>query len=629
MEHESFEDPEIARIMNENFVSIKVDREERPDLDAIYMEAVQAISGHGGWPMTVFLTPDAKPFFGGTYFPPDDRQGMPGFRRVLQAVAELYRTRRGQAVAAAHHLVEQMQKGGLAAPQAAMEPLRPQIFSSAYQSLRSQFDSQHGGFGTAPKFPQPMTLEFLLRYHHRTSDPHALQMVESTLEAMARGGIYDQIGGGFHRYSTDPFWLVPHFEKMLYDNALLTRLYLHAYQVTGKEFYKRVCQESLDYVQREMTDPEGGFYSTQDADSEGEEGKYYVWSFHQIDGILGAEEGKAFRGYYGVTEVGNFEGRNILHVPKDLEAFAQEHGVPPDELEAAIRRGGQRLLEARSARVPPGKDQKVLTAWNGMMLRSFAEAASALKREDYLHAAVANATFVLKELRRDGRLLRSYRDGQAKLKGYLEDYAFLIDGLLALYEATFHREWLDEARSLADQMIDLFWHSTSSLFYDTGADHEELVVRPRDIFDNATPCGSSVAVEVLLRLASFTGEGSYSAIAASALRPLKEYMERHPTGFSHWLCALDYYLSAPKEIAVIGNAAEGGTQALLHVIYSRFLPNRVIAGAEPGDAHPTDGIPLLEGRDAIGGRPTAYVCENYACKLPVTDPEALAEQLKG
>ena len=625
MERESFESPDIARLMNENFINIKVDREERPDLDSIYMQAVQAMTGRGGWPLSVFLTPDGKPLYGGTYFPPQDHSGMPGFPRVLMAIAEAYKTRPEEITQGADQLIARLEQSILTI--AGQDPLTPQMLQGAYQNVVSSFDNAQGGFSPAPKFPQPMIPEFLLRYHHRTGESHALHMVEFTLEKMAFGGMYDQIGGGFHRYSTDSQWLVPHFEKMLYDNALLARLYLHAYQVTGKEMYKRIVQETLDYVLRDMTSPEGGFYSSQDADSEGEEGKYFVWTPEEIKGLLGPKDGDLFCLYYGVTPQGNFEGRNILNVSRPLERTAEEEGVEPGKLREVIDRGKGLLLQARYGRVPPGRDEKVLTAWNGMMLRSLAEAAVTLDREDYRQAAVKCASFLLEGLRQDGRVLRTFKDGHARLKGYLEDYACLVDGLISLHEATLFPRWLTEARSLIDDMVDLFWNQGQGIFYDTGRDHESLVVRPRDIFDNATPCGSSVAVDVLLRMGLLTGESNYTGMAATVLRSVASWLTSHPLGFGHWLANLDFYFSTPKEVALVGDRNNPATQALLKVVYSRFLPNKVVAGKEDGYDSALDDWPLLKGRGQVDGKPSAYVCENYACKLPVTEAEALAQQL--
>ena len=626
MAHESFEDEAIARQMNESFVCIKVDREERPDVDSIYMQAVQTQTGRGGWPMTVFLTPDGKPFYSGTYFPPEDRHGMPGFPNVLEAMAEVYRTRKGELIQSAEQLVAHMRSGVMTTQ--GQEPPTTEILSRAYQGLASQFDEQHGGLGTAPKFPQPMALEFLLRHHARTGDIQALAMVDFTLERMARGGIYDQLGGGFHRYSTDPFWLVPHFEKMLYDNALLSRLYLHAYQVTGNPEHRRIVEETLDYVLREMTSPEGGFYSTQDADSEREEGKYFLWTPVKIEAVLGKEQTEVFSRYYGVTHQGNFEGQSILSVPQEPRDIAQQLGLTEAELAVTIQEARVKLLAHRQDRVAPARDDKVLTGWNGMMLHSFAEAAATLRREDYRAAAVANASFLLDTVRSpDGRVLRTYKDGQARLKGYMEDYAFLIDGLLALHEATFDLRWLQEARSLADAMLDLFWDEDEQAFFDTGRDHEQLILRPRDVFDNAIPSGGSVAVDVLLRLTILIDSPDYSRKAAAALRSMQTVMAQAPLGFGQWLCALDFSLSTPREIAVVGPWNDPATQLLLDQVYGRYMPNKVLTGYDPSQPEAAEEIPLLEDKDMITGLPAAYVCQNYACLMPATEPEALAEQL--
>ena len=629
MERESFEDESIATLMNANFVNIKVDREERPDLDAVYMEAVQMLTGSGGWPMTVFLTPEGKPFYGGTYFPPVDRMNMPGFPRIILAVTEAYRTNRGEINRVTGQLTEQMGRTGQL-PQGS-NLLSVDILHEAYSRLAANFDYQNGGFGAAPKFPQPMTPEFLLRYFHHGYNPRALDLVELTLEKMAYGGMYDQLGGGFHRYSTDAFWLVPHFEKMLYDNALLARLYLHAYQLTGKDLYKRITEETLDYVLREMTDSRGGFYSAQDADSEGVEGKFFVWTPDEIREVLGEADGNMLGGFYGVTDAGNFEESNILNIPQSPEPFALEHGIGEDELASLISRGKPLLREEREKRVHPLLDDKVISSWNGLMLRAFAEAGATLKRPDYLAAATANATFLNEQMFVDGRLLRTYRDGQAKIPGYLEDYACVADGYLALYESTFRSAWLDAAVTLADTMIELFWDEEVGGFYDTGTEHEALVTRPRDVFDNAQPCGGSVASELLLRLAIITGNEDYNQKGARPLRSLSRLMTQAPGGAAYWLGVLDFYISLPKEIAIVGVGSDEGTKALLDTVFGSYLPNKVVVGLDPqqdSSVSSAAGIPLLEERGMVDGKPTAYVCQNYACQLPVTDPDSLAVQLK-
>ena len=623
MEHESFESAETAKLMNENFINIKVDREERPDLDQVYMTAVQHLTGSGGWPLTVFLTPEGKPFYGGTYFPPEDREGLPGLRRLLQAVAQAYGQKRNELARSADQLQQQLQ--GLQVPQIGSPPT-DDVLDMAYSRLQRSFDYQNGGFGTAPKFPQPMIHEFLLRYYQRTRASVALQMVELSLTRMARGGIYDQVGGGFHRYSTDAQWLVPHFEKMLYDNALLSRLYLHVYQATGKAFYRQIAQETLDYVLREMTLPLGGFGSAQDADSEGVEGRYYVWTTQEIANTLG-KEAEMVGTYYGVTPDGNFEGKNILHVDQDPAQFASGAGLSPDALRDLLERARQGLLAEREKRGRPGRDEKALTAWNGLMMGTFAEASNILARQDYRRVAESSAAFLLRSLKQGRWLLRSFKDGQAKVWGYLDDYAALIDGLLALHEATFQHRWLAEARSLADTMIEEFWDEAERVFFDSGRHHEALFIRPRDVSDNVMPSGSSHATQVLLRLAAVTGKRDYAQLATAGLHSMRSMMLEYPAGTANWLCATDFYLSTPKEIAIIGPREDVGTQALLSAVYARFLPNKVLVGLDPTQREQVEGIPLLEERGMLGGRSTAYVCQNYTCLQPVAEPEELSRQL--
>ena len=628
MERESFEDDGIAALMNEHFVSIKVDREERADIDSIYMAAVQAMTGQGGWPMTVFLTPDGKPFYGGTYFPPEDRGGLPSFPRLLNAMADVYRNRRGDVANTTAQVVAHMRQMTRSAP--GIEPLTDDIMAQAVRELRKQFDDKYGGFGLQPKFPQPMTLEFLLRHYLRNEDPSVLEMVELTLDGMARGGIYDQLGGGFHRYSTDTYWLVPHFEKMLYDNALLVRLYLHAYQVTHNPMYRRIVEETLDYVVREMNSPEGGFYSAQDADSEGEEGKFFVWRPEEIVEVLGAEDGKLVNDFYGLTIHGNFEGRSIPNVPTPLPDFARTVGKNADSIERRLQDAGAKLMERRASRIAPERDDKILTSWNGLMLAAFAEASVVLDREDYRQVAKTNGAFLLGNLvDESGRLLRTYKDGQAKLYAYLEDYAFLIDGLLLLHEATSGERWLRAAIDLGRSMVDLFWDQTSQQFYDTGSDHEALVIRPRDLTDNAAPSGSSMAASVLLRLGVLTGDSVYNTRAATSLRSAQAVMQRFPTAAGHWLGALDFYLSRAKEVVIVGERGDRATADLVHEVFRNYLPNRVFVGSSDAAVNYGSDLPLLQDRHLTNGLPTAYVCENYVCQLPVNDPADLAKQLVG
>jgi uncharacterized protein YyaL (SSP411 family) len=632
MEHESFEDQETAQLMNKLFVNIKVDREERPDLDAIYMQAVQAMTGQGGWPMTVFLTPDLVPFFGGTYFPPTPRYGMPSFQQVLHSVASAYRDRRAEIEQTAQRLLAHLSRS--AVPASGAGDLRVETLDAAYHALAREFDAAHGGFGDKPKFPPSMDLEFLLRVFRRTGWPKAWEMVDLTLRKMALGGMYDQLGGGFHRYSVDERWLVPHFEKMLYDNALLSRVYLHAYQVSGDPFFRRVVEETLDYVLREMTSPEGGFYSTQDADSEGEEGKFFVWMPDEVDALLGAEDGPMFRAYFDVSEAGNFEHKNILHIDRTAEGVAARLGVTLERLTEVVEQGKQILFDAREKRIKPGRDDKMLTAWNGLMLASMAEAGAVLDRQDYVRAAVRAADFLLAHMRdEDRRLLRSYKDGESKFDAYLEDHAYLADGLLALFQATFDVRWLEEARALADEMLDRFWDEEAGGFFDTASDHADqaLIIRPKNITDNAIPSGNAVAASVLLQLSILVGPSgdggqaeAYFRHAVDTLRLMSESMARYPRAFGHALSALDAYLASTKELVIIGDPQEAATQALLGTIHGRYLPNKVLVVARPDQVNGlSQRIPLLAGRTQIDGATTAYVCKNYACQLPVTEPQAL------
>lgn len=644
MERESFESEEIAATMNKHFVSIKVDREERPDIDGIYMQAVQALTRQGGWPMTVFLMPDGRPFYGGTYYPPRDRQygrqTVPGFQRILETMAELYANQREDVEAQAEQLATFLRQNS-GAPLRSMgavadlASLPLELLAGAGRDLAGDFDETHGGFGGAPKFPNSMALEFLLRLHlHRqrgeltgTMSPSELEIVETSLKRMAHGGIYDQLGGGFHRYSVDAEWLAPHFEKMLYDNALLSRLYLHMYLVTGERFYMRVVTQTLDYIMREMTSPEGGFYSTQDADSEGEEGKFFLWTPAEIEKLLPAEDARLFMLYYDVSERGNFEGKNILHASKKAALIAESADVSETHLTDVLKRGRATLLAARETRVKPGRDEKILTSWNGLMLRSFAEAARHLQRSDYLQVARNNAEFLLNQLTHDGRVLRTYKNGQAHLNGFLEDYIFLADGLLALYEADLDLRWFRDARRLMDEAIALFADEENGGFFDTGHDHEELLSRPKDLMDNATPAGNSVAAEVLLRLAAWTGENNYRQRADDYLRSLSDLMVKHPQAFGYALGALDFALSPAREIAIIGDLQQPTTRVLLNEVNAHYLPNSVLACAAPDNTEAVQTIPLLADRPLKDGQPCAYVCQNFTCQAPVTTGEELAKLL--
>ena len=602
MEHESFEDEDTAAIQNKNFINIKVDMEERPDVDQIYMNFVQLTTGRGGWPMNVFLTPDKRPFFGGTYFPPDARYGMPSWRQILISIAEAYRDRRDELEHSANEIVGELRRLSLAQP--SVRELSPDLLEDAVQTFFRTFDPVNGGFGGAPKFPPAMSLEFLLRFHHRTGDERALQIVTNTLEKMAGGGIYDQLGGGFHRYSVDAVWLVPHFEKMLYDNAQLVRVYLHAYQVTGEESYKRIAIETLDYVKREMLDAGGGFYSTQDADSEGEEGKFFVWTAEEIEDVLGEDAGQFCR-YYGVTSAGNFEGKNILNIKEPSAATSGS------QVFVAARAA---MFARRESRVKPGRDEKIITGWNGLMLSAFAEAAGVLGDDGLLDVAKRNAEFILTELQRDGRLLRTWKEGRAKLNGYLDDYANVAAGLVDLYTVTGDIRYLSQVKRLCDLMITEFWDDEHGGFYFTSNDHEDLVVRNKDLYDNATPSGNSVAADVMLRLARLIGDERYERFAVTVLRLMASQIKRHPQGFGRALSALEFHLADGKEIAVIGPRPNDLEREVLRA----YLPNAVVAITDdPG--RDASLMPWLQGRTALDQKPTAYVCENFVCSRPLTD----------
>ena len=606
MARESFEDPDTAALMNRDFVSIKVDREERPDLDQVYMRAVQGMTGSGGWPMTVFLLPDGTPFFAGTYFPPTERFGMPSFKRVLGAVADAFTKRPTDVEETAAQVRDFLNRPSVPLAQG---EITPALLDEAAAGLERDVDPVYGGFGGAPKFPQPMLVEVLLRHHVRTRQSAALEMALHTLRAMAAGGMNDQLGGGFHRYSVDERWLVPHFEKMLYDNALLARAYLDAWQLTHDAAFARVVDATLGFVLREMTSPNGGFYSSLDADSEGEEGRFYLWTPQELEAVLGIADASALGSAFDVTAAGNFEGRSILHP------------VAPDALDL-LDAARDRLMAARAQRVRPHRDEKVIAGWNGLMLRAFADAGRVLDRPDLTMTAEANARFMLSHMRQGGRMRRSYKDGRAPLPGYLEDQAAVADGLLALYEATFDPRWLDEIRSLTSEMLAAFWDETQGAFFDSAADQERLVTRPQDVTDNAIPSGTSLAVDVLLRAGMLLGEPSWIDRGRVTLERLAPTAAKAPLAFGRLLVALDFHLGRFVELAVIGQPADPDSGRFLDVLRQRFLPNRLVAVA-PG----AGAIPLLADRRALNGKATAYLCEGFVCQAPTTDPNELARQL--
>ncbi len=601
MERESFEDEATAAYMNEHFVNVKVDREERPDVDSLYMEAVQAISGQGGWPMTVFLDPEGVPFYGGTYFPPDEGRGMPSFRMVMEAVVDAFQNRRAEIGERAPEMRARLGAIGKVEPAEGLP--READLGEAVTRLLTAADRERGGFGGAPKFPPASALELLL-----ARDEPAVP--ELTLDAMLAGGIYDQLGGGFARYSVDAAWLVPHFEKMLYDNAQLARTYLHGWQALGHERYRRTCEETLDWALREMRGPEGGFYSALDADSEGEEGRFYTWTPEEIIAVLGEQRAQPVLAHYGASEDGNFEGRNILHL---AGGAAEEE--PEDLTETR-----HVLLEARAQRVRPGLDDKRLAAWNALMVGALAEAGAALGRADYLEAARTCAEFVWDGMRDDeGKLLRTYKDGSARLEAYLEDHAFLLEALLTLYEASFEVVWFERARSLAETILADFADPERGGFFSTAADHEVLIARRKEIGDHPIPSGNSAAAFGLLRLAALSGERHYEEAAAGVFRLFFGPAISHPESFAHLLRALDFHLSPTKEVALIGDDLTG----LATVVRSKLRPHLVLAGGP----ETTDTPELLQNRPSIEGLPTAYVCEAFSCKQPTTDAGVLAAQL--
>jgi uncharacterized protein YyaL (SSP411 family) len=619
MAHESFEDEETARLMNELFVNIKVDREERPDIDSIYMQATQAMTGHGGWPMTVFLTPDTVPFYTGTYYPPQDRHGMPSFRRVLAAVADAYRSRRSGVDETAAKMRELY--ANTTAPTTSTGKLTAQILDRAYRGIAQRFDSRHGGLDGAPKFPQAMSLDFLLRYWRRTNTDYALEMVTTSFRKMARGGIYDQLGGGFHRYAVDAVWLVPHFEKMLYDNALLARLGAHLWQATRDPEVRRITEETVDWVAREMTAPNGGFYSSLDADSEGHEGTFYVWTREELEKTLG-DDAALVLAYWGASGEPNFEGRYILHVPHEPAAVAARASVDQSDLSEAVRTARRVLLARRSTRERPGRDEKVLAGWNGLMLRGIAEAARAFGRGDYRLMAVRNGEFLMREMVRDGRVMRSHKDGVTRIPGFLEDHAAVALAFLDLYSLTFERRWLDASRTVADAIDEWFWDGDLGAYFDTARDHETLLTRPRDITDNAVPAGTSLTVDLLLRLAELLGDDARRQRATHVLESVSEPMARYAPAFGHMLGAADMAVHGAVEVALAGDPAADDLRALADAVAHEYVPSLVVAGGSSAD------VALLADKVPKDGQATAYVCRQYLCEEPTTDPAALASQLE-
>jgi uncharacterized protein len=636
MEKESFEDPEIAALMNEWFINIKVDREERQDLDHIYMSAVQAMTQHGGWPMSVFLTPDLEPFYGGTYFPPEDRNGMPGFKRILSGVAGAWTNRKKEVVQSAKQLSDALREINrtVGLPGESKTAVSLDLVDQSVEATLRHFDPTYGGLGSAPKFFHTMDLRVCLRHYARTRDPKSLSAVTLTLEHWANGGIYDQLGGGFHRYSTDQQWLVPHFEKMLYDNALVTEVFLEAFQITHNAEFARVARETLNYILREMTATQGGFFATQDADSEGVEGKFYVWTRSEIFSLLEAELAELFCKIYDVTDEGNWEGNTILNRPKHLDSWAETLKVEKAWLEDSLATAQRKLFTHRSKRIRPFRDEKLLASWNGLMIHTMASAYQILEDERYLEAAVNSANFILNSMATDGggvvSLTHVYKDGRARFSGYLDDYANLAFGLLTLYESNFDLNWLSWAERLCDAILDQFWDEKEGTFYYTARHHEQLITRPKEVHDGATPSATAMAISALVRVGRLTGNATWLKPANQALSNLATQMATVPTGSGQLLISVETLLDHPREIAVVEDQQSEAGQNLLRVIRQKFLPNKVVAYASGQTMKAAvKKIPLLANRSSVQGKAAVYVCENYACKMPVTDEADLGEALEG
>ena len=625
MEYESFEDEEVARILNENFVSIKVDREERPDLDNIYMAVCQAMTGSGGWPLNLFLTPEKKPFFAGTYFPKTERFGNPGFIAILQKISSLWQTNKESVIASSEQITKVLQSMAFTTPG---EILTKETLKHAYEQLRDTFDTIYGGFGSSPKFPTPHNYTFLLRWWKRSNDPTALEMVEKTLERMGRGGMYDQLGGGFHRYSTDEYWLVPHFEKMLYDQALTAIAYTETYQATGKPYYADIVRGIFMYVLRDMTSPEGGFYSAEDADSEGVEGKFYVWTPDEVIKILGERDGKIFCDYYDVSREGNFEEKNILHVDKPLDAFAKLEGIQTEELQELLRTAREKLFAERQKRIHPHKDDKILTSWNGLMIAALARGAQALHAPEYAQAAVRATDFILNALhRKDGTLLRRYRSGEAAIPGYLDDYAYFVWGLIDLYEATFETKYLKTALELNKQMIENFWDEKGGGLFFGGKRNEQLIAQTKEIYDGATPSGNSVALFNMLRLGRVAGNPGLGKMADQIMKAFGETINQYPSGYTQFMCALDFALGPTKEIVIAGEPDRKDTQQILQEIGKRFLPRKVLLLNSLKDKSLGEIAGFVKEQKPIENKATVYICENYACKAPANEINKIIQLL--
>jgi uncharacterized protein len=627
MEQESFENESIAQIMNEHFVCIKVDREERPDIDEIYMSAVQMMTGSGGWPLSVWLTADLKPFFGGTYFPPENKWGRVGFKNILTQIASLWHQERDKLLQSANQLKDNINQ--LSEVNISDEEIKIDLWHGAINFIKSRYDEKYGGFGQAPKFPQAMEISFLLRYYFHTADKLVLDMVENTLQRMAQGGIYDQLGGGFHRYATDEKWLVPHFEKMLYDNALLAITYLEAFQITNKQFYADIASETLDYVLREMTSVEGGFFSSQDADSEGDEGKFYVWQKSEIEQILTENKAQLFCDFYDVSENGNWEGKNILNVSQNLSDFSKKEKFAANELKKRLLSYRQKLYQERIKRIAPGTDDKIITAWNGMMISAMCKGYQVLKDERYLSSAKKAANFLLIEMYKNGKILRTHRNGKSHLNGYLSDYALIISALLDLYETTFELNYLEKSLELNTLLFQKFWDDKAGGFFFTPSDHEKLLVKTRNASDNAVPSGNSVAVENLLRISEFTSDRSLKEKAELTVKLYLDQVRKYPTGYAYLLGSMDYFWGSPKEIVISGDENSNEVQKMISSIFEKYLPNKVVILANPALFADKENLlkklPIINGKLTKDGSMKVYLCENFTCKSPFTDYKQFLE----
>ena len=620
MEKESFENNKVANILNEHFISIKVDREERPDIDSIYMNAVQSMGINGGWPLSVFLTPECMPFYAGTYFPTNDRHGMPGFINILENIQKIYNSEFEKVNSIAKNVTEHLQHdddnntNGL---------INEGILHNAFEILKNNFDGENGGFGTFPKFPQAMIYEFLLQYYSKYENTEALDMVEFTLSKIANGGIFDQIGGGFHRYSTDQKWLIPHFEKMLYDNALLVKLYLHLYQITGNSIFKNIIDKTLNFIENEMLDKNGGFYSSIDADTNNIEGEYFVWTKKELTNIFDNNDLNLICDFFGIKENGNFEGSNVLHLPINEKEFLEKHNIKSSKIESLI----QKLIHERDKRTKPNLDTKILTSWNGLMLGAFAEAGVVLNNNHYTEVANINAKYIINIYKNHGMLLRDNNSKNAS-RGFLEDYAYFIDGLLKLHESNLNKEILNNALEITEDMKNLFWDNSSNSLYDTSIYHEKLIKRPKDLYDNAVPSPNSVSAQILMKLSIITNNDEYKNISDQLIKSSINLMNKFPNASGNWLCNLSYLLSTVKEIVVVGDPYDEELVELKLQIHKTFIPNKIVVGKNYSSTEENySELLLLKNKISLNNKPTIYICQNYQCKLPVNTIEELTKQL--